>query len=114
MTKREVINAMLKNEVITSNKDWKEFLDHEIELLNKKAESRKNAQTKAQKENAELKAEVLPYVTAEGATVTEILARVGSEKIVTSQKMTAVLKALEVDGSVINVKEGKKSLYKLA
>lgn len=114
MTKREVINEMLANEVITSNENWTEFLNHEIELLDKKAESRKNAQTKAQKANAELKTEVLPYVTTEGSTVTEILARVDSDKIATSQKMTAILKSLVADGTVVNVKEGKKSIYKLA
>ena len=76
LTKRNVIEKMLKEEIIVANEDYKNYLENELRLLdNKKAAN----STKAQEQKAKMLeiANVIVNALTESAqplTITEILA----------------------------------------
>lgn len=119
ITKKEMFAQI--REAVADNADMVAFIDHEIELLQKKSGSKKPTAT--QVANEKLKATILEVlkgadaVTVEdtdGMTASEVLA--GSDEFagLSNQKITALLRQLVLDGSVIKVTDGKKTLFKLA
>lgn len=113
MTKREHY-AVLKDIVEKSNYPDKEgalgFIAHEVELLDKKHS--KGTETKLQKENRGVKAEILEVLTdlAKPVTVTELV--VAMDNKYSNQKVSAMLKQMyEIDKTVDKATEGKKSLF---
>ena len=112
ITKREVITAMLKEEVVLANEVYKAYLENELALLNKKAENKKP--TKEQAENVERKAEILNVLTDKGATVTDIMGKSEVLKALSNQRVSALLRQLIDEGKVVKETEGKKSLFRLA
>ena len=58
LTKRDHYNTLLNLEAVKSNKDLREFVEHELELLAKK-NSADRGMTKTQKENLDLQQKVL-------------------------------------------------------
>jgi len=114
VTKRDVINMMMAEEVIKSNETYVAYLTHELELLDKKKASRKSGKpTKTQEMNENLKEIVLDVCNAEGATITELQNKDEQLKAYSNQKLTAIVKMLEADGLVTRFKEGRKTLVKL-
>lgn len=111
VTKREVINMMLNEEVVAANEVYKAFLEHEIELLDKKAANKKP--TKAQVANEDVKARILGVLTAEGQTVTDILAAL-SDASLSNQKVSALLRQMVADGKVVKGTDKRKSVFSLA
>jgi hypothetical protein len=95
--------------------DIVEFANSRIALLDKKATSK--GETAKQKENAEIKDLVLATLERldTKVTVTELLQdNAIAEKVNGSnQKLTALLTQLKKDNKITNVKEGKKSYYKV-
>ena len=88
-----------------------EFLNHEIEIVNKKNKGGENgkAMTKLQKENEGYRAIVLDYVRNNpGQTCTAIYKAlpVFSEAGYAPQKVSSLLRQLKLDGKVIS-EEGK-------
>lgn len=112
ITKRDVINAMLAVKEISANEMFKEYLTHELELLDNKKANKKA--TKTQKENVGVKAEILKALegVTEGITVTEVIARGNFAEGTSNQKISALLKQLKESGEVEKI-EGKKSLFRL-
>ena len=111
ITKKEMFAQI--REVVADNADMVTFIDHEIELLSKKSGSKKP--TAIQIANEGLKATILTVLEgSEGMTASEVLA--GSDEFagLSNQKITALLRQLVLDGSVIKVTDGKKTLFKLA
>ena len=112
ITKREVINSMLANEVITSNETYVAYLKNELALLDKKAQKKVNP-AKAT-EVAELVSVITEVLATLGkATVTDIqLAdeRLGLAKF-SNQKVTSVLREMKADNLVDKVTEKGKTLY---
>ena len=97
--------------------DLVEFVEHQIEMDNKKRESK--GETAKQKENTKIKDIMLTKFEELGekmVTVTELLQDNDINELVggSNQKATALLTALKKDNKIVNIKEGKKSFYKLA
>jgi DNA-binding transcriptional ArsR family regulator len=112
ITKREVINAMLNEEVIKANETYVTYLKHEIELLDKKKATRKP--TKKQEENEVLKEIIKAVVPVEGATVTEISTRderLSVQNGITVPRITSALKTLIEEGVVKREVVKGKALY---
>ena len=59
MTKRDYFNELLNISEVKENKYMVEFINHELELLEKKNASKSSAETKTQKENAGIKENLL-------------------------------------------------------
>ena len=114
VTKRDVINAMLANEVIKSNPDWVAYLKNEVELLDKKTAYRQGKAAEKQAINAELKASVIASLTDKGQTVTEIYSNGDFSADTSPQRITYILTQLIKDGIAEKVVEKRKSFYKIA
>jgi len=117
ITKREVINMMLAEEVVKSNPTYKDYLTHEIELLDKKSTNRKPTQT--QKENEAIKSviETVLRKADKPMTSTEILTTLQNEyselKVFSNQKITAMVKQMIDEGKVEKNIDGKKSVFSI-
>lgn len=107
MTKVEMFNAI--KEVVADNKEMVTFIEHEIELLQKKSTNRKP--TKTQEENKSLKNEILSVLTDDGMTVTEIQKNSEILGNVSNQKVSALLRQLVEAGAVEKTTDKKKSLF---
>ena len=70
--------------------------------------------TKAQVANEGLKAKVLAVMTAEPATVTEIMARDPELSALSNQKVSALVNALAKEGAVLKIPDGRKTTFALA
>jgi hypothetical protein len=114
MTKREYF-AILKAMVEQSDMDNKEgaiaFIDHEVELLNKK--SAKSGETKTQKENAEILVKIKAALVEVGkpVTITELQGASAEMAQYSNQKLSALLKKLVDNGEVAKTTEKKKSYF---
>lgn len=100
VTKKDMFEALLKVDGIVGNKEFEDFIKHEIELLdNKKKADRKP--TKNQIENEALKTQILDYLAEVGAPVTikdmqngiEGFAELSNQKI---NRLLIALRAKEV------------------
>ena len=120
VTKREYF-AQLR-EVVADNPELVAFIDHEVELLNKKNSG--NSQTKTKKENAVI-AEMLVEELAKAGkpiTITDLMNE--SEAIqnyvlengnrLTNQKISAIFKQLGEANRIVKVTDKKKSYFSVA
>ena len=110
MTKVEMFNAIKAVEGLSQ--DMIDFIDHEVELLQKKAANKKA--TKTQQENVEIKAEIKSVLTSEGATVTEIQAKSAVLSELSNQRVSALLRQMIEAGEVVKTTDKKKSYFALA
>lgn len=103
MTKKETfvtIKGILNENGIV---DYDDFLDHEVELLNRKR-SKSSKPTKRQIENEGVKARIAEVLNDEGQTVTEILKALGDDTL-TNQRVSALLR--QMDGVNKEMVKGK-------
>jgi hypothetical protein len=121
MTKKEMLTSIVKAvdtyliefDDDRFNSDMVSFLQHEIELLDKKSGSKKPTAT--QIANEALKASILDVLSAdEGMTVSEVIASSDDLKGLSNQKVSALLKLLKDEGKVVKELDKKKSVFKLA
>lgn len=116
VTKRQVLEAMAERADIMEVEMFKNYIEHEIELLNNKKTSRKPSKT--QVANIPIKEEIVRVLSEnpDGLTVTEIVkaGNYGEGVEVSTQKITSLAGALIKEGKIVNEREGKKSLYKIA
>ena len=102
---REIVISMERQDLV-------DFIDNEIELLNKK--SSRTTLTQTQKENETLKEKIVSTLTELGkyATITEIQQTNPELADLSNQKMSALLKQL-VDTKIVDkVIEKKKAYFK--
>ena len=111
MTKREVLNAMLNDSNFNANADFVAYAKHELELLDKKAESK--TLTKTQVENEALKINILELMEFEVSyTCTQIVKALDDDRVQSTQKGTALLKALADEGKIEIIRDKKSTFYK--
>lgn len=106
-TKKEYF-AMIR-EVVAGNEELVAFVDHEVELLNKKSTGK--TKTKMQIKNEALVEDIYNYLVGMEApvTVTELIEKAEIE--LTNQKVSALLKKLVDAGRVAKVIDKKKSYF---
>lgn len=93
MTKKEMFME-IRNAVIT-NEEMVAFIDHEIELLNRKSSGSRKP-TARQIENEQLKTEIITYLTQVDTmkSIKELQAEIPSLTGITNQRITHMLSAL--------------------
>ncbi len=117
MTKKDWFAALAKM-VETSNMENKTealaFIQHEVELLNRKSE--KSGQTKTQKENVGIMKKIKAALAEVGkpVTITEMQAASADMAEYSNQKLSALLKKMVDGGEVVKTSEKKKSYFSLA
>lgn len=113
-TKREFFGEL--REMVVDNKELVAFIDHEIELLDNKKNSKTTTVT--QKENGELKAYIVAFLETtpnQMYTVTELIEKVPEfkdrEPKLTNQKVSALCKQLVDNNEISKKTDKKKSLF---
>lgn len=112
MTKKEMF-AEIRN-LVADNEEMVAFIDHEIELLNRKANSPKKP-TKNQLENEAFKGDIVAYLVAADApkTIKELQEAIPSIAELSNQRITHLLTAL-VKAETIKKEYVKKVPYFMA
>ena len=113
ITKRNVIEMMMNEEVVKANPTYVAYLENELALLDKKAQNKKA--TKTQEQNVGIKATILEVLATIGSgTVTDI--QNGNEKLsaLSNQKVSALIRQLVESGEVVRTTDKKKSIFSLA
>ena len=111
MTKREMFGMIKEVAEVKANAEMVAFIDHEIELLNKK--SSKSGQTKTQKENEKIIEQVFDALATvdKAVTITELQSEVVEMAEYSNQKLSAMLKKLVDSGRVLKTIDKKKSYF---
>ena len=113
ITKKEVINAMLANEVILANSTWVAYLENELALIERKAANKKS--TKTQEENKGIKSVILDTLASIGSgTITDIQNANSDLAKLSNQKVSALVRQLMETGEVVKTIDKKKSIFSLA
>lgn len=117
LTKKD--NFMRVIEVLESKglTDLVAVMQHEIDLLDKKASNK--TQTKTQKENETIKELILAELEKVGTpvTITELIAESPAVAKATgnsNQKVSALMTQLKKSGAVVRTEDGKKALFSIA
>lgn len=111
LTKKEKF-AMIK-EYIADNEMLMEFIDNEINLLNKKASS--SAKTQTQKENENIKEKIVVALREinRPVTITELQNENTEMGNYSNQKISALLRQLVEEKLVERIPDKKKTYFKL-
>lgn len=109
MTKKEMFVEIRK--AVSNNEEMVAFIDHEIELLERKSNSPKKP-TKTQIENDGFKAEIVAYLTEVDTpkTIKELQAEIPSISGLTNQRITHMLTDL-VKAETLTKEYVKKTPY---
>lgn len=114
ITKRDNFNTLRGIVENLGREDLVEFIDHEIELLNKKATSK--TPTKTQIENESIKNLILESLGNLNKPVTISELQESDENLATysNQKVSALLTQLIKDNKVVRVEDKRKAYFSLA
>jgi hypothetical protein len=111
MTQRDYFNEIIALAQDAGRDDLVEFAEGRIAALDKKTATRKP--TKAQAENEVLKTKITEVLTDEGQTVTEVLTALEIEGL-SNQRVSALLRQMVAEGTVVKSTDKRKSLFSLA
>ena len=111
MTKKEMFAKI--REMVINDVEMVEFIDHEIELLNRKT-NREKKMTKTQLENEGFKKMIVEYLTEnkEAKNIKELQTEIAELENLTNQKVTHLLTALVKDGILEKEYIKKTPFYK--
>ena len=114
ITKVDRFNQLMGLDEVKANADLMAFCEHEIELLQKKSASKKPS--KKNEENEVLKGKIVEVLGTfeNGATVSVILATGGDFTGMSNQKISALVRQLVLDGTVVKTTDKKKSIFSVA
>ena len=112
MTKRDYFTAILTKYPLTH--DEKAFVEHELELLTKKNSADKKP-TAQQVANDGIKTAIADGMTANRLyTVTELIKEIPECAELTNQRVSALLRQMIADGTVVKTVDKRKSYFQLA
>ena len=114
MTKRENFAELRKLAVASKNEELVAFIDHEVELLNKKNSYKSTKPTKTQRENEDLKVVLVGALSAEPMTISDIQDADATLGALSNQKISALLTQLIEDGKVVKSVVKRKAYFALA
>ena len=109
-TKKELFVEVL--EKVKGNEELTNFITHELELIEKKAQARKNVVTAKQKENEKISEEIYSNLVEAGValTIKELQDKLDN-KTLSNQKISALLAKMVDEGKVERIKEKKITKY---
>ena len=119
ITKREHFNTLLTLSEVKANPALVEFIEHELELLDKKNSTEKKP-TEKQAQNEVFKTDIVSYLSSVAPAhkaITEIWS--GTPALsdcaeMTGQRISALLTQLIKAGLVVRVEEKRKAYFKIA
>ena len=116
MTKKDYFKALLAIEEVKANSAIVDFINHEIELLEKKNSNRKPSKAQAENENIkELILDKMGENVNQLFTATEIMKAIqpNVEIELTNQKVSALLRQLVADDMVKRVEDKRKTYFQI-
>ena len=113
-TKKELFGEVREIVEREGRTDLIEFVDHELELLNKKAN--RTGTTKTQKENEGIKEKIIEALVriATPVSITELQEQDEEMAQYSNQKISALLTQLIKEEKVVRSKDKKKSVFTIA
>ena len=114
MTKRDHFNTLLDLAEVKANPKLVEFIEHELELLDRKNSTEKKP-TAQQTANEAIKVAILDNM-AEGAkyTITDLIKSVPECADLTNQRVSALVRQLVDDKVVVRTEDKRKAYFSLA
>lgn len=114
LTKKDKFNALLALAEVKSNPSLVEFINHEIELLDKKNSAEKKP-TAQQTANDSIKAAILANME-EGKkyTITDLIKSVPECADLTNQRVSALIRQLIDKNEVVRIEDKRKAYFSLA
>lgn len=115
MTKKDYYNMLLGLEQVKADSNLVEFIQKQIEQLEKKNSAEKKP-TERQKENVGYKELILDVLEASESpmTVTEVMKADDKLSELSNQRVAVLLRQLMDDGMVVKTVDKRKSLFSLA
>lgn len=115
ITKRDNFNKLLTIEQVANDTQLVEFINHELELLDKKSASHSNTKTANQKANEEIKTQIIDALTKIGkTTISEMQKTDETMAQYSNQKLSALLKQMVDGGEIVRTMEKKKAYFEIA
>ena len=111
-TRKEMFTAIMALEAVQQNQEYVTFLEKEIAKCDKKSGAKKPTAT--QVENEQLKGAILEFLNGQGEkrfTVTELTQQVGELEGRTTQKVSALMRQLLLDGLVVRTSEKNRTYF---
>ena len=113
ITKRDRFNALLALSEVQADADLVAFIEHEIELLDKKNSSEKKP-TAQQTANESIKAAIVAGMTPNRLyTVTEIQKEIPECAELSNQRVSALLRQMKDDGIVTRTEDKRKAYFSI-
>lgn len=114
MTKRDHYNVLLALDAVKSNPTLVDFINHEIELLDRKNSADKKP-TAQQTANEAVKVAILEnMVEGKQYTITDIIKSIPECADLTNQRVSALMRQLREDGKVVRTEDKRKAYFSLA
>lgn len=114
MTKRDYFNSLLALDEVKANPDYVAFINHELELLDKKNSADKKP-TAQQTANDAIKVAILDsMVEGKMYTITDIIKSVPECADLTNQRVSALIRQLKDEGVVVRTEDKRKAYFSLA
>lgn len=111
-TLREMFDDVIVLAEENGRDDLVEFAKGRIALLDKKSANKKPSKTA--EENEALKEVILQHLTSKLVTVTELQSKAPELASLSNQKVSAVLRLMVADGTVVKTVDKKRSLFAIA
>lgn len=111
-TRKELFTEIMNLDAVQENQEYTNFLEKEIEKCNRKSVAKKPTQT--QLENESLKNAILIFLSGEANnrfTVTELTQQVDALEGRTTQKVSALMRQLLLEGLVVRTTEKNKTYF---
>lgn len=111
-TRKEMFKAIMALESVQENQDFVIFLEKEIAKCDRKSVAKKPTPT--QVENEKLKNAILEFLNSENEnrfTVTELIQQVDALEGRTTQKVSALIRQLLLNGMVVRTTEKNKTYF---
>ena len=117
ITKRDRFNALLRIPAVQADPEMVKFIEHEIELLNRKNTTKDGEKrlTKTQTENAKIAEEILSYMEIDHLYApADLIKLVPACAEYSVPKVSAVVRPLVDENKIVKVNDKRKVYYKLA
>lgn len=117
VTKKDNFKAIIEVLAKNGREDLVSVMEHEIELIEKKASNAK--MTKTQEANQDIKALIVKELArlARPVTITELISESSEIAEITggsNQKVSALMTQLKNSNQVVRTQEGKKAMFSIA
>ena len=117
ITKRDRFNALLRIPAVQADPEMVEFIEREIDLLNRKNTTKDGEKrlTKTQTENAKVAEEILSYMEIDHLYApADLIKLVPACAEYSVPKVSAVVRPLVDENKIVKVNDKRKVYYKLA